>query len=93
MNGKFETGKVVMTRGIADRIFSDENFLIFVSASLGRYAKCDWGDMCDEDKMMNDEAVQQGDSRIFAAYINPKTNEKIWIITDADRKYTTIDHV
>ena len=54
MNGKFEPGQIVITRKIADRISSDARFQIFVSASLERYVSCDWGDIYDDEKEMND---------------------------------------
>ena len=91
MYAKFEIGKLTMTASIAERSYdSDERFSSFVISSFERYLKCDWGDMSEEDKKANDEAVKYGDSRILAAYVYPQTGEKIWIITEADRSYTTI---
>lgn len=91
MYAKFEIGKLTMTAGIAERSYdADEHFSSFVISSFERYLKCDWGDMSEEDKKANDEAVKYGDSRILAAYVYPQTGEKIWIITEADRSYTTI---
>jgi len=46
-----------------------------------RHASGDWGDLCDEDRHLNDEAVENG-SRILSAYILP-TKAKVWIITEA----------
>ena len=89
MEKKFELGQVVCTRGIADRTCEDEDFDIFISNCLRRHVSCDWGDMDDEDKRTNDEAVRIGE-RVFAAYIYPETKEKIWIITERDRSTTTI---
>ena len=40
----------------------------------------DWGDLSDEDKHLNDEALHD-DSRILSAYILP-TEVKIWTITE-----------
>ena len=54
-----------------------------------RYKNCDWGDLDEEDKMTNDEALKCGD-RLLAAYKNAEKDWKIWIITEADRKTTTI---
>ena len=42
----------------------------------------DWGDLSDDDKRLNDEALHDG-SRILSAYVLPTTDVKIWIITDA----------
>ncbi len=48
-----------------------------------RHIAKNWGDLSDEDKRLNDEALHDG-SRILSAYILP-TDVKILIITeDAD---------
>lgn len=85
----FELGMLVATTRIADRIREDKEFNHFVFDSLERYKNCDWGDLDEEDKMMNDEALKCGD-RLLAAYKNSEKDWKIWIITEADRKTTTI---
>jgi len=48
----------------------------------------DWGDLCDEDKKVNDRAVAEG-SRILSAY-QAVNSTKFWIITEADRSATTV---
>ena len=85
----FELGMLVATTRIADRIREDKEFNHFVFDSLERYKNCDWGDLDEEGKMMNDEALKCGD-RLLAAYKNAEKDLKIWIITEADRKTTTI---
>lgn len=85
----FEFGKVVMTIGISEAIDRSEQFAKDVLSALERYAKCDWSDMeYEEDKIMNDEAIETGEDRIFATYNTCKG--KIYIITEWDRSYTTI---
>ena len=85
----FELGMLVATTRIADGIREDREFNHFVFDSLERYKNCDWGDLDEEDKMMNDEALKYVD-RLLAAYKNAEKDWKIWIITEADRKTTTI---
>lgn len=85
----FELGQVVCTRGVADRMDSDKEFWKFVNASFTRYAKADWGDTCEEDAIMNNEAVKDSD-RILAVYIHKPSDTTIWIITEWDRSVTTI---
>lgn len=85
---KFNLGRVVQTATVASRIAESKEFAQFVSASIRRYVDCDWGDMCQEDKVANDDAVKNWD-RIFAAYVD-KHGTKIYIITDCDRAYTTV---
>lgn len=84
----FMLGRLMMTRGINDTIAEDEGFAKEVMNCLGRYIRKDWGDMCDEDKQLNDSAVINGDDRILAAYNTSKG--KIYIITEHDRSYTTV---
>ena len=84
----FKKGKVVWTRGINDEVADNEVFAKEVLASLRRYNSCDWGELCDEDKQMNDNALKFGNDRIFASYQTSKG--KIYIITEWDRSVTTI---
>ena len=86
---KFELGRVVMTRGIADRMEKDTAFSVFVALSLGSYSNGNWGNLDEEAKRSNDDAIKNGD-RIVAEYLYEEINEKIWIITEWDRSVTTI---
>jgi hypothetical protein len=49
---------------------------------LHRHHHGDWGDLCDDDRRLNDEAVNDG-SRIFSSYRIGPGEAKVWIITDA----------
>ena len=51
-----------------------------VMDALGRFGRCDWGTICEEDKAVNDAALKHRE-RILAAY--PTCKGSIWIITDA----------
>ncbi len=60
---------------------------------LSRHLVGDWGEVCADDKDLNDLAVVEG-SRILSAYRTLK-GERIWIITEAEdddgnRSATTI---
>lgn len=85
---KFKLGRVFQTTSMSDAISSSADFAIFVSQSLQRYVRCDWGDLCDEDAELNADALKSGD-RLFAAY-KYKDGRKVYIITEADRSATTI---
>lgn len=88
MEMEFDPGKCVTTEKVRSRMYSSINgFGSFVYISLGRHVRGDWGDLSEEDKALNDEAVKNG-GRIFSSY--NFGNEKIWIITEADRSATTI---
>jgi hypothetical protein len=86
---KFKTGKLYFTRGVNDRVADDEAFAKFVLESLRRHARGDWGDLCQQDKEENNFSLDKN-LRLFSSYLDSKTNEKIWIITEADRSATTV---
>lgn len=48
---------------------------------LSRHLAGDWGDLDDEDRTLNDEALVDG-SRILSLY-STKAGQRIWIITEA----------
>ncbi|MBE0436468.1 MAG: hypothetical protein IBX56_11765 [Methylomicrobium sp.] len=54
---------------------------------LSRHQRGDWGELAEEDKAANDEAVTNG-RRVFSAYHFDTV--KFWVITEADRSLTTI---
>ena len=81
-------GQLVMTRGVNDTVADDTQFAKFVTESLGRHAKGDWGDLCQEDKKENDFSLREG-FRLLSAY-EREGLPKIWIITEADRSATTV---
>ncbi len=57
-------------------------------ALLRRHLTGDWGEVDQHDKQANDDAVKYGD-RILSAYILPKTQVKVWLITESDRSVST----
>ena len=81
----FKLARVVATPGALEAFESaDER----PQSYLDRHAGGDWGELGDDDKMLNDLAVTH-DERILSAY-TLKDGTKIWIITEADRSSTTI---
>lgn len=93
INAAFNTGQIVATRGVFDLACENPEFAQFIQKSLNRHVKGDWGDVDDEDKQINDQALKQ-DTRLLSAYNDdrfPKNGiATIWIITEADRSATTI---
>lgn len=77
-----------MTRGISDRVAEDEDFARFVTRSLERHARGDWGDLSEEDRRENEFSLKQS-LRLLSAYTY-RGEEKIWVITEADRSATTV---
>lgn len=48
------------------------------------------GDLCDEDKATNDDALEYG-GRLMSQYRRESyPSQRIWIITEADRSCTTV---
>ena len=58
------------------------------SSFLSRHVGGDWGEVCEGDRQINEEAVNNGD-RLMSAY-TLRTGVKIWIITESDRSVTTV---
>lgn len=84
IQSNFRLGRVVITRGANEEL----DMVSVLNTLHNKYMKCDWGDLCDEDKKQNVEALKDG-GRILAAY-KDVNERKFWIITEADRSYTTI---
>jgi len=79
----FALGQVVSTPNAL--AFAEKNH-IDLGHLLTRHQTGDWGDLEDEDKEANEEALVN-DTRIFSSY--SVAEDKIWIITEADRSLTT----
>ena len=75
---RFELGQTVATPAVLKAI---ERAGHSPSEFLDRHLVGDWGDLCDDDKQANEDALQDG-SRILSAY-HTRTGTKIWIITEA----------
>ena len=81
----FELGQVVATPGALDALAAAG---VMHTALVARHIAGDFGDLCEEDKQSNQEALADG-NRIFSAYTLP-TRKRIWVITEADRSVTTL---
>jgi len=60
---KFAMGQTVATRGVVGLLSGAE-----MSRLLIRHANGDWGELCAEDKELNDHALATGSGRLFSAY-------------------------
>lgn len=85
---KFNGGQIVITNGIRNTMIMDNEFTKFINKSLERHFNGDWGDLCKEDKDLNDSALHNGDDRMLSRY--EFNGEPIYIITEWDRSVTTI---
>jgi hypothetical protein len=55
---------------------------------LARHLAGDWGDLCPEDRRLNDQALREG-SRLLSAYRTAR-GVKLWVITEANRSSTCL---
>lgn len=77
----FNLGRVVVTNGINEAMKENDRFAVEVNLSLQRYCVKDWGNLDEEDKQTNEDALNYPDDLyLFAAYETCKG--KIWIITN-----------
>lgn len=83
--GRFSPGQTVITPGALEAVTKAEQH---PGDFLTRHLGGDWGELCDEDITANEQALVSG-LRLMSAY-KTGLNEKLWIITEADRSATTI---
>ena len=79
----FPFGQTVATRNAAEAVSTED-----MAAALARHGRCDWGDLCPEDRRINDESLVSGD-RLLSCYRDSR-GTTFWIITEADRSNTTV---
>jgi hypothetical protein len=84
-HAKFPLGQLAATPGALDALAEANTS---AQPYLERHQSGDWGDLCPDDRKVNAEALRKG-YRLLSSYILP-TQEKIWIITEADRSVTTV---
>ncbi len=92
-------GQLFMTQGVNRQVADSSLFSRFVLGCVGRHRYQDWGDSSAHDKEMNDYSLQHG-GRIISSYNLPKglqirdsyqrQQTRVWIITEANRAYTTV---
>lgn len=75
---KFPLGQILATPGAIEALQQSDQL---PDELLARHVAGDWGEVCDDDKALNDESLIDG-SRILSAYRTSR-NERLWIITEA----------
>ena len=91
---KFFSDDILQTFGIERLTKHHEEVGGEIGVCLARHFSGDWGDICDEDKEMNTEALTRDghgylSGRIMSVY-TLSCGEKIWIITEWDESVTTV---
>lgn len=79
---RFSLGLLAITANASTTLATE-----LVLTALKRHASGDWGDLCPEDALANDDALTEG-GRLFSAYGHGAC--RFWIITEADRSVTTV---
>ncbi|WP_186133395.1 hypothetical protein [Burkholderia gladioli] len=82
----FPPGRVLATPGaidLLDRIGTNADDL------LRRHVRGDWSVVCSADASANNLAVVDS-TRILSAYELGARREKLWLLTEADRRATTL---
>lgn len=80
----FPLGRVVATPG-ALKLLEESGEDLF--SYLARHASGDWGEIGPQDGRENERSLKHG-WRILSSY--PVGEGRVWVITEADRSYTTI---
>lgn len=74
-------GKIVVTNKVNEAMKENRKFVVEVNLCLQRYDVKDWGNLGEEDKQTNEDALQYPDDLyLLATYQTCKG--KIWIITN-----------
>jgi hypothetical protein len=87
---KFQLGQIVATPGAIAACRPER-----LTICLHRHSRGDWGNVCAEDKALNDLALVEGE-RVLSAYAIDESKPAkgygencLWIITERDRSVTT----
>lgn len=82
---KFPLGRLYITGSAVKALEESEQSPIDF---LCRHVRGDYGDLCAEDKQLNNLALTNG-GRVLSSY-KTLMGAKLWIITEADRSATTL---
>ena len=84
MTAPFPLGRILATPGALEALReAGQDPLRFLS----RHASGDWGDLDAHDRRENGLALEHG-RRLLSSY--PVGEGRVWVITEADRSYTTL---
>jgi len=85
MESMLSLGRIIMTKGISEKVADNKEFASFITRSLQRHSRGDRGDLSEKDK--KGFSLKEG-LRIFSMYHYGE--ERIWIVTETDRSATTV---
>lgn len=87
MGARFELGRVVATPGALEAL---EASGVSPVDLLGRHQSGDWGEVPLEDAKENERSVRDGYRLLSSYQVGEEGEERIWIITEADRSSTCL---
>jgi hypothetical protein len=79
----FRIGRIVVTPNALESLSQSD-----ILTGLRCHQAGDWGDVSDHDRQANDRAIEKG-ARVVSVY-QSANRVKFWIITEADRRTTTV---
>ena len=86
-----QTGELLFTQSLSQLAQKHLHASIFMMECYTRHRNLDYGDICDEDKRINEDAVTSG-ARILSSYKIPEElrehcrDDKLWVITEAQNQ-------
>ena len=80
---KFRIGRIISTPHALEHLTHED-----ILRGLQRHQAGDWGDVDEEDRQANEQALING-ARLWSVYHSAK-GLKFWIITEADRRSSTV---
>lgn len=83
VKGQFALGQIVASKNAADTLNAED-----ILTAIKRHAQCDWGDLTEDDRALNDLSLVD-DARLLSAYVD-RNGTKFWVITEWDRSVTTV---
>jgi hypothetical protein len=80
----FPLGFVAVTAGAQERLSPGD-----IESALNRHARADWGDMGEEDRRHNDQALRTGGG-VLSVHRGGENRERFYVITDPGHTVTTV---
>ncbi len=80
---KLSLGQTVSTSNAQNTLNQED-----VLNAMARHSRGDWGDLCEEDRQANEQALEHH-KRLFSVYYD-RDGTKFYIITEHDRSVTTV---
>src|SRR5215212_2376134 len=82
---KFQLGQVVATPGAIELLVGAGRSPV---EFIARHQNCDWGDLDEHDRLMNEQALLHG-GRLLSSYV-VSGDQRLWVITEASREVSTL---